>query len=143
MSILNREEADLFYKILNELIYFSNLRFKIIDNFSKPNEGNWDIYDIGRIIDKIFSKPEIITFSPGFTCVQYLTANCASFLVLKSIFIQKSQAISFHHRKYFFFKILGVFKNYCSLFLYFFLFILTFSLKSLIFSASFSRKPSS
>lgn len=60
MPTLNREEADLFYKVLNELIYFSNSRFKIIDNFSKPNEGNWDIYDIQRIIDKIFLKPEII-----------------------------------------------------------------------------------
>ncbi len=60
MSNLTNKDAELFYKITNELIYFANSRFKFIDNFPKANGNNWEEEDIYKIVEKIFSKPEII-----------------------------------------------------------------------------------
>ena len=61
MATLTKQEADLFFKIFEQLIYFANLRLKIINNFPKPNQGNWNLEDVQRISDKIFLNPEIIT----------------------------------------------------------------------------------
>jgi hypothetical protein len=61
MPTLTKQEADLFFKIFEQLVYFVNLRLKIIENFPKPKEGKWDLEDIQKISDKIFSNPEIIT----------------------------------------------------------------------------------
>ena len=61
MATLTKQEAEVFYKILNELIYFANLRFKLIENLSTPKESDWNLNDVQKIIDKIFSNPEIIT----------------------------------------------------------------------------------
>lgn len=60
MAVLSKQEAEVFYKILNELIYFANSRFKVIENLSSPKEGKWNINDIQKIVDNIFLKPEII-----------------------------------------------------------------------------------
>lgn len=60
MATLTNQEAKLFYKIMDQLIYFANLRFKLVNNFSKPEEGAWEEEDIQKITEKIFSKPEII-----------------------------------------------------------------------------------
>lgn len=61
MNTLSKEDAELFYKINNELIYFANERFKLIDNFPRPEKGTWKEEDVHKIIDKIFSEPKIIT----------------------------------------------------------------------------------
>ena len=60
MATLTKPEAELFYKIMNSLIYFANSRFKLVDNFPKSKEGVWMEEDIQKITEKIFSKPEII-----------------------------------------------------------------------------------
>lgn len=60
MAKLSKEEAKFFYKIMNQLIYFANSRFRLVSNFPKPEEGTWAEEDIQKITEKIFSKPEII-----------------------------------------------------------------------------------
>ncbi|MCX6741733.1 MAG: hypothetical protein NTX24_00970 [Candidatus Pacearchaeota archaeon] len=60
MPTLIDQEAELFYKIMNQLIYFANSRFNLVNNFPKPEEGTWEEEDIQKITEKIFSKPEII-----------------------------------------------------------------------------------
>jgi hypothetical protein len=62
MATLEKNDAEIFYKIMNELIYFANSRFKLIPNFEKPGTGKgWKEEDIYKITEKIFSKIEIIT----------------------------------------------------------------------------------
>src|SRR3989344_5245833 len=61
MATLNKQEAEIFYKIMNELIYFSNQRFKLVENFPRPEKARWEQEDIHKITERIFAKPEIIT----------------------------------------------------------------------------------
>lgn len=61
MATLTKQEADLFFKIFEQLVYFANLRLKVINNFPKPNEGDWNLEDVQKISDRIFLNPEIIT----------------------------------------------------------------------------------
>ncbi|MBS3081323.1 hypothetical protein J4416_00085 [Candidatus Pacearchaeota archaeon] len=60
MATLEDSDAKLFYKINNELIYFANSRFKLINNFPRPEKGTWEKEDIQKIVERIYSEPKII-----------------------------------------------------------------------------------
>ena len=60
MATLEDSDAKLFYKINNELIYFANSRFKLVDNFPRPEKGTWEEKDIQKIVERIYSEPKII-----------------------------------------------------------------------------------
>lgn len=47
---------------MNELIYFANSRFRLVQDFPRPEKDVWKEEDIQKIVEKIFSKTEIITF---------------------------------------------------------------------------------
>ena len=41
MATLDIGNAEMFYQIMNELIYFTNSRFKLISNFPRPGKERW------------------------------------------------------------------------------------------------------
>lgn len=60
MAKLDEKEIKQFYKIQSELVLFANSRFNIVRNLPRPTSGAWDPEEIYKIINEIFSKPEII-----------------------------------------------------------------------------------
>ncbi len=59
--ILPKEDADLFFKLMNVLLFFTNKKYPVIENLTSPDIRGRDIQDIARLHEKLFSHTDIIT----------------------------------------------------------------------------------
>ncbi|MDP4039535.1 MAG: hypothetical protein Q8P57_03065 [Candidatus Pacearchaeota archaeon] len=102
MATLEDSDAKLFYKINNELIYFANSRFKLINNFPRPEKETWEEEDIQKIVEKIYSEPKIIV---SFCSENPAMLNKEEIEVAKSckVFVRSKFLVFSHNSKTIFF----------------------------------------
>ena len=58
--VLNKEDADVFFRLHWSLLFFVNLKYQIIEGLSEPLLKDKNLEDVNKLNDILFNNPELI-----------------------------------------------------------------------------------